>query len=795
MSRKTRVLIVEDERIAAEDLRMTLEGLGFETAGVVASGEDALVRAETGHPDLVLMDIVLKGKLNGIGTALELRRRHDLPVIYITAYSDPDTIERVKESQPYGYIHKPFDFRELQVVIETALIKHRIEKTLREREEWFSTTLKSIGDGVIAVDPAGKVTFMNRVAESLTGWTLAEAQGESIERVFRIVNDRTLRPVENPAQKVLRAGRVVRLANHTLLIRRNGSSVPIDDSGAPIRNDRAEITGVVLVFKDITEKKEIERILRESENRYRRLVETSPDAIKLIGVDGRIQFANRKAAAVFGYSSPERMNGLDAFGMIGPEFLAAAKKDVAALADGNPLVNAEYTFLRKNGSRFPVEMNASPIRDAEGGIQSIITVIRDVSERQRVMRRISSLSKFPDENPNPILRVSRQGKVLYANQASGEILELWKCDVGGKVPPAVRASIARVFSGKSTRPLDVEIRGRKLSLGIVPVPDEGYVNLFGRDVTLQKQVESLKNQHLHEQTVLAGVSKLFMNVRSLDDLYGPFAKLAARESGADYLAVIEYDALRGGLRLKTLFGMERLMKSVAALCGGDPREKVLPFSMLDADRIEAYMSRKLIPINGGLHELSAGRLSGTVSLKVGRLLGVHDLWAMGFNCQGKLMGGIVLGYRSPGTPGNRHLVESLVNQASVMIQHLAAEKALKESESRFRLIAESVDTGLWILDDYDRTAFVNRAAASALGFRIGEMTGRPVSDFMSREDFADHKRRILEMRKGHGPRFERSFRRKNGKPKILKVTLKRIQDGIDPFSESIVMMLEKVPAE
>jgi PAS domain S-box-containing protein len=282
-----------------------------------------------------------------------LRRRHDIPVIYITAYSDPDTVSRIKESEPYGYIHKPFDFRELQIVIETALIKHRLERTLREREEWFSTTLKSIGDGVIAADPKGAVTFMNATAESMTGWTLDEARGTSVDRVFRIVNEQTRKTVENPVRKVLRKGCVIGLANHTLLIRRDGASIPIDDSGAPILNGLGKVTGVVLVFKDITEKKRYERKLLESEILHRRLVETSPDAIMLIEPDGTVKWVNRRAARLFGHASTVRLVGSSAVNLVAPESLESVRQGLRILASGATIEKTAYIFVRKNGTRFP----------------------------------------------------------------------------------------------------------------------------------------------------------------------------------------------------------------------------------------------------------------------------------------------------------------------------------------------------------------------------------------------------------------------------------------------------------
>ena len=168
---------------------------------------------------------------------------------------------------------KPFKERELHITIDMALYKHRMERRLKEREKWFATTLRSIGDAVIATDREGRITFMNAVAEELMGWRLAEVQQRGLTAVFRIVNRDTRRPVENPVSRVLQEGTVVGLANHTRLIARDGREIPIDDSAAPIKDDKGNIIGVVLVFRDVTERErameQIQRSRAELEERVR----------------------------------------------------------------------------------------------------------------------------------------------------------------------------------------------------------------------------------------------------------------------------------------------------------------------------------------------------------------------------------------------------------------------------------------------------------------------------------------------------------------------------------------------
>ena len=261
-----RIVVVEDDRIVSRDIQEQLHRLGYAVAGVAVSGEEAIEVARRERPGLVLMDIRLEGALDGIEAAEAIRRTFRIPVIFLTAYADDDTVRRATHAEPFGYLLKPFEDQQLRTTIEMALYKHEAERRLEASERRYATTLASIGDGVIATDGSGLVTFMNPVAEGLTGWTLADAAGVPVTQVFRIINEDTRATVEDPVAKVLRLGTIVGLANHTLLLARDGREIPIDDSGSPIIDDDGEITGAVLVFRDITGRRKMDEALRDAQS-------------------------------------------------------------------------------------------------------------------------------------------------------------------------------------------------------------------------------------------------------------------------------------------------------------------------------------------------------------------------------------------------------------------------------------------------------------------------------------------------------------------------------------------------
>ncbi len=291
-----RILIVEDEGIEALEIQHRLESLGYPSPDIVFSGEEAVERAAEIHPDLVLMDIMLGGEIDGVTAAEQIRGGFDIPVVYLTAFADEDTLQRAKITEPYGYIVKPFKERELHITIDMALYKHEMEKKLKESEKWLSTTLRSIGDAVIATDRNGLVTFMNEVAEDLTGWKLEEVLNRKLTEIFNIINRDSRQPAKNPVSKVLLAGNIVGLANHTHLIARDGREIPIDDSAAPIKDNHGNITGVILVFRDVTERQKAEEELhRAHEDLEARVIERTAD-LDLANKDLKREIEQRKRA-------------------------------------------------------------------------------------------------------------------------------------------------------------------------------------------------------------------------------------------------------------------------------------------------------------------------------------------------------------------------------------------------------------------------------------------------------------------------------------------------------------------
>ncbi|WP_421657724.1 ATP-binding protein [Leptothermofonsia sp. ETS-13] len=302
---KTQILVVEDEVVIARDIEDCLENLGYSVAAIAHSGVEAIAKTAQLRPNLVLMDIRLEGEMDGIQAAEQIWGNYKIPVVYVTGFSDRNTLERAKLTRPFGYILKPVEERELYVAIETALQQYRATQEIQNREQWLTTILRDIGDGVIVVDRQGRVKFLNLIATALTGWTQEEAVGRDLIEIFPLIHEQTRTQIENPAIATLQSGRLLYLPDQTLLVSRTGNLLPVADSIAPLRNNSGDITGAVVVFRDITQRRLSEehdlalqraRQLEQQMQELQRLDQLRDEFISTVSHELRTPLANMKMA-------------------------------------------------------------------------------------------------------------------------------------------------------------------------------------------------------------------------------------------------------------------------------------------------------------------------------------------------------------------------------------------------------------------------------------------------------------------------------------------------------------------
>jgi len=280
------------------------------------------------------------------------------------------------------------------IIIALGEAMRRARSKASTRLDVLRVTLASIGDAVITTDVQGRVTYLNSVAESLTGWQADRAQGEQLHTVFDIVNETTGATVESPAVRALREGVVVGLANHTVLRRRDGSQVPIDDSAAPIRDERGEVSGCVLIFRDVTQQRRFARD-RETQLHAARtlaaIVDSSEAGIVSKSLDGVIQSWNAAAERLFGYSASQAI-GKHISLVIPPERIHEEDEIVARLRAGQRIDHLETERVRADGGRVLVSLTISPIRDDAGNVIGASKIARDITHEKRLERELRQLA-------------------------------------------------------------------------------------------------------------------------------------------------------------------------------------------------------------------------------------------------------------------------------------------------------------------------------------------------------------------------------------------------------------------
>ncbi|MBD2305732.1 response regulator [Chroococcidiopsis sp. FACHB-1243] len=308
MNIPAKILVVEDEGIVAKDIENRLQKFGYHVCKTIATGEEAIARVSELKPDLVLVDIRLQGDMDGIAVAQVLHHNFELPVVYLTANSDEHIVNRALATQPFGYIIKPFREQELKITIEIALNKYLIEQNLKQNKYWLRTVLKNINDGVIASDTEGKIAFMNPIAEALTGWNRQDACGKEATEVVKTIPTQTIS--EHPIQQALQKGITVEISERSQLIDKNGLEIPIDDRIAPIKDDRGNIVGTMLVFQDISEREQVEAMHQKQIEQEQMLVqmekmhELKDDFLSTVSHELRTPIANMKMAIQMLKTSP-----------------------------------------------------------------------------------------------------------------------------------------------------------------------------------------------------------------------------------------------------------------------------------------------------------------------------------------------------------------------------------------------------------------------------------------------------------------------------------------------------------
>lgn len=360
-----------------------------------------------------------------------------MPVVLIGDEIKDSLLENSAGFDRFSFVKRPFTLRELEYAIELAISRARMQQKLHDNEAWVTTTLKSIGDAVITTDIDGQINFMNQVAEQLTGWKLDDALGHDLGEVFRIVNEFTGESVENPVTKVLREGVVQELANHTILISKTGKRIPIDDSGAPIKDKQGSVSGVVLIFRDITEQRKAKNALEFEKTLIDAMLNYFPEYIYFKDLNSRFyRISKSLATEVFGLSDPGEAIGKSDFDFFPEQF---AKEDYNTEQDiiktGKSIVDKVEKRNWANGSVSWASSTKMPLVNSRGkiigtfGISKNITAQKEAEEQlKRALEELrnseAKLKNMLNGSAIPQFFVNENHEVVLWNDALAKLSDI-----------------------------------------------------------------------------------------------------------------------------------------------------------------------------------------------------------------------------------------------------------------------------------------------------------------------------------------------------------------------------------
>ncbi|MEA5569746.1 diguanylate cyclase domain-containing protein [Calothrix sp. UHCC 0171] len=392
-----KILVVEDEKVLAVDIRNSLQKLGYTVPEITDSGEGAIKKVAETHPNLVLMDICLTGAVDAVQAGDFIRKNFHVPVLYLTEYAAQSNSHQNLLCDPFSYIIKPFAEKDLHIAVEMALYKHHIEKKFHLEHQHLLTVINSMGSAVIVTDTSGCMQMINPVAESLTGWKQSELIGKDITHALCLIDKDTGEEIDFIVKEVVTKGQIVTLPSNCILIAKDGREIPIGDNASPIRDRNGNITGVVLTFQDITERKEMEaRLLR---NAFYDALTSLPNRVLFLD---RLRQAFERAKRRNNFHFAVLFLDLDGFKGINDRFGHGMGDDllVAIAQRLHSCLRSGDTVARFGGDEFAV----------------LLEDIKDASEASAIARRIQDTLKLPLHlNGQELITTASIGIALSAN--------------------------------------------------------------------------------------------------------------------------------------------------------------------------------------------------------------------------------------------------------------------------------------------------------------------------------------------------------------------------------------------
>ena len=731
---KAKILVVEDETIVAKAIQLSLKSYGYDAAATVSSGAEAIQKTAEMKPDLVLMDIVLKGSTDGITAAGQIRDRFDIPVVYLTAYTNGETIRRAKITEPFGYITKPFDEKELFTNIEMALYKHKMDKALRQSAQQWQATFDGITDAVCLLDNDAKILQCNQIMGALAGKKPEEVVGQNC---CQIVHGS---PIPLDGCPFVRMRSSLKSEEVELSVDGQWLRVVVD----PLKDDDGKLTGAVHIISDITERKRAEAALQRSEAKYRDIVELAPDGIVTADTRGIVTSCNSALLKQTGYRKED---------FIGKHFSkipSARAKDIpkylkmfAAVLLGKIPKPFEFMWIHKDGTEHWGDIRVS-IMKRDGKAVGFQAIIRDITERKQAEETLKKSEErykalFKGAPDGIIVADAETGQYIHANPSICKILGYSEEEIKGLSqfrgihPKGETGKIKRLFFMQARGEIDIaedipfvkkDGTIRYFDVNSVSVEIDGIQRVIGllRDITERKRAE----RQLERQTaVIKAINKVLREALTCEtdaDVARTCLSVTEELTGSKFGFI-------GELNKAGRFDCIAISDPGWDACTMPKTKAVRVLKDMEVRGIRGkVMQRGESLIFNAPSSDSSWIKPPKGHPKITSFLGVP------LKHNGKVFGMIALANKKSGyNLADQQDIEALSVAFIEALMRKRAEGALRESEEKYSTLVEQAKDGIVIVQDKGDIKFANKALLNLLGYSEKEMHNKHFLDLVAPE--------------------------------------------------------------
>lgn len=529
MSSLTTILIVEDETLVAKDIRRFLQGLGYEVVGIAGSGDEAIRLALDARPDLVLMDIRLKGDMDGITAAKRIRESFDVPIVFLTAQWDKQTRERAKGTGAYGYVLKPWVERELEIGVEMALAIHAKERQVTESEERVRRIVENALDAVVMMDGDGKIIDWNPQAEKTFGWSREEALGRPVAELIVPADLREAHERGLAAAHTTGRGGILNKRIEITALRRDGTRFPVQLAVTPIRSADSFIFSAFI--RDITESKRSREALEASERKYRTLVETTNTGFLIKDGDGRVIDANAEYVRLSGHLTLQDIRGRSVQKWTAEYHQDRNAEEIRNSLESDQTRTYEVHYVDSNRRITPIEINATRLQTDDG--VWILSLCRDITERKRQERELAEYAGAVSHDlKKPLGMVMRHVQRLerrYRDQLDETALEHIRTAIQGTKDMERLIDDLKdneQFGRRAAEPVDCNRALKRVLEVLGPEIDESHAAL---------EVEPLPTVIANEWELIVVFQNLIGNAIKYRGDEPPHIRVGARRENANWL--------------------------------------------------------------------------------------------------------------------------------------------------------------------------------------------------------------------------------------------------------------------